>query len=240
MSIERLKELTEKLNFYAHQYYVLDEPVISDYEYDMALRELSALEEKYPEHKDPLSPTSRVGGEVLKGFESVEHAVPMQSLNDAFSKEEISDFDERVKGAISESYEYVVEYKIDGLSVSLEYENGVLVRVSTRGDGNVGEDVTQNLRTIKSIPLRLKDSLPKLEVRGEVFIGKEDFEKLNNERENAGEPLFANARNAAAGSLRQLDSSVANERKLDIYIFNIQSVEGKSFKTLSNAFSMFS
>ena len=231
MSIERLKELTEKLNFYAHQYYVLDEPVISDYEYDMALRELSALEEKYPEHKDPLSPTSRVGGEVLKGFESVEHAVPMQSLNDAFSKEEISDFDERVKGAISESYEYVVEYKIDGLSVSLEYENGVLVRGSTRGDGNVGEDVTQNLRTIKSIPLRLKDSLPKLEVRGEVFIGKEDFEKLNNERENAGGPLFANARNAAAGSLRQLDSSVANERKLDIYIFNIQSVEGKSFKT---------
>lgn len=231
MSIERLKELTEKLNLYAHQYYVLDEPVVSDYEYDMALRELAALEEKYPEHKDPASPTMRIGGEILKGFESVTHSVLMQSLNDAFSKEEILEFDERVKGVLSEEYEYVVEYKIDGLSVSLEYENGLFVRGSTRGDGSVGEDVTQNLKTIKSIPLKLKNPIPRLEVRGEVFIGKDDFEKLNTIREEKGEPLFANARNAAAGSLRQLDSSVTKDRKLDIYIFNIQSAEGKEFKT---------
>ncbi|MBE7028160.1 MAG: NAD-dependent DNA ligase LigA [Ruminococcaceae bacterium] len=231
MSIERLKELTQKLNHYAYQYYVLDEPVVSDYEYDMALRELSALEEKYPEYKDPHSLTSRVGGEVLKGFESVEHLVPMQSLTDAFSKEEVLEFDERVKGVLSETYEYVVEYKIDGLSVSLEYENGILVRGSTRGDGNFGEDVTQNLKTIRSIPLKLKSAPQRLEVRGEVFIGKEDFEKLNREREERKEPLFANARNAAAGSLRQLDSSVTKDRRLDIYIFNIQSSTGKSFKT---------
>ena len=231
MSIKRLKELTQKLNYYAYQYYVLDEPVVSDYEYDMALRELSSLEEKYPEHKDPHSLTSRVGGEVLKGFESVEHLVPMQSLTDAFSKEEILEFDERVRGALSEDYEYVVEYKIDGLSVSLEYENGFFVRGSTRGDGNVGEDVTQNLKTIRSIPLRLKSAPQRLEVRGEVFIGKEDFEKLNKAREERKEPLFANARNAAAGSLRQLDSSVTKDRRLDIYIFNIQSSTGKSFKT---------
>lgn len=231
MSIERLKELTEKLNYYAHRYYVLDDPVISDYEYDMALRELSALEKKYPEAKDPASPTQRVGGEPLKGFESVSHSVPMQSLTDAFSKEEVLEFDERVKNTLNEEYEYVVEYKIDGLSVSLEYENGLLVRGSTRGDGNVGEDVTQNIKTINSIPLKLKNPIEKLEVRGEVFIGKNDFKKLNDTREKNEEPLFANARNAAAGSLRQLDSAITKERHLDIYIFNIQGITGESFKT---------
>jgi len=231
MSIERLKELTEKLNRYAHEYYVLDNPSVSDYEYDMALRELKALEEKYPEAKDPASPTQRVGGAPLKEFQSVAHSVPMQSLNDAFSKEEVLEFDERVKDVLGDGYEYAVEYKIDGLSVSLEYENGILVRGSTRGDGNVGEDVTQNLKTVKSIPLKLKTPIERLEVRGEIFIGKSDFEELNRRREERGEPLFANARNAAAGSLRQLDSSITKDRKLDIYIFNIQQISGKEFKT---------
>ena len=231
MSIEKLKELTEKLTYYAHRYYVLDEPVVSDYEYDMALRELVALEEKYPDAVDPASPTKRVGGAPLSEFDTVEHKVLMQSLTDAFSKDEILEFDERVKNTLNEDYEYVVEYKIDGLSVSLEYENGILVRGSTRGDGQVGEDVTQNLKTINSIPLKLKENVERLEVRGEVFIGKRDFERLNEEKEKAGEPLFANSRNTAAGSLKQLDSSIAAKRRLDIFIFNIQDIVGKTIKT---------
>ncbi len=231
MSVERLKELTEKLNFYAHQYYVLDEPVVSDYEYDMALRELIALEEKYPDFADSASPTKRVGGAPLSEFETAKHKVPMQSLTDAFSKDEILEFDERVKNTLKTDYEYVVEYKIDGLSVSLEYENGLLVRGSTRGDGHVGEDVTQNLKTINSIPLKLKESIERLEVRGEVFIGKADFEKLNEEREKNGEPLFANSRNTAAGSLKQRDAKIAKSRRLDIFVFNIQDIVGKTIKT---------
>ncbi len=228
---KEMKELTEFLTYHAHRYYVLDAPEISDYEYDMALRKLAALEAAHPEFKDPASPTTRVVGQVSEGFTSVEHLVPMQSLNDAFSKEEIQEFDDRVNAALSEDYAYGVEYKIDGLSVSLEYENGILVRGSTRGDGKTGEDVTQNLKTIHSIPLKLPEPIPFLEVRGEVFIGKKDFEKLNEKREKDGEPLFANPRNAAAGSLRQLDSSVAAKRHLDIFIFNIQRCEGKTFAT---------
>jgi len=228
---EEIKKLTEFLHYHAHQYYVLDMPEISDYEYDMALRKLKALEEEYPEFKDPASPTSRVGGQVSEGFESVEHQVPMQSLNDAFSREEVMEFDERVAATLGEPYAYSVEYKIDGLSVSLEYENGVFFRGSTRGDGKTGEDVTQNLKTIHSIPLKLKEAVPYLEVRGEVFISKKDFEALNAQREKDGDPLFANARNAAAGSLRQLDSSIAAKRRLDVFIFNIQRVEGKTFAT---------
>jgi len=226
---KKMQELTDFLHYHAHRYYVLDDPEISDYEYDMALRELMALEEAYPQWKDAASPTVRVVGKVLDGFEQVEHQVPMQSLNDAFSRDEIMEFDERVQGTLHEPYAYSVEYKIDGLSVSLEYENGIFTRGSTRGDGHVGEDVTQNLKTIHAIPLRLAHPVPFLEVRGEVFIGKQDFEAINQRREKRGEPLFANPRNAAAGSLRQLDSAVAAERKLDIFIFNIQRIEGVDF-----------
>ncbi len=227
---KKIKELTALLTYHSHKYYVEDSPEISDYEYDMLLRELKDLEEKYPQFKDPASPTVRVIGNVLEGFESVTHEVPMQSLNDAFSKEEILEFDARVKEAVPDA-EYVTEFKIDGLSVSLEYENGLFVRGSTRGDGNVGEDVTENLKTINSIPLRLSEPVPFLEVRGEVFMPKKVFDKLNAAKEAKGEPLFANPRNAAAGSLRQLDSSVARERELDIFVFNIQKEEGLGIRT---------
>ncbi len=226
----RIEELTKLLTYHSHQYYVLDNPEISDYEYDMLLRELKNLEEKFPQFRDPASPTARVIGNVADGFESVTHIVPMQSLNDAFSKEEVLDFDKRVRDAVGD-VEYVTEYKIDGLSVSLEYENGLFTRGSTRGDGLVGEDVTENLKTINSIPLRLTRSVPYLEVRGEVFMSKATFDKLNADRESKGQALFANPRNAAAGSLRQLDSSIARERNLDIFIFNIQRAEGLDFST---------
>ncbi len=227
---KRIEELTKLLTYHSHQYYVLDNPEISDYEYDMMLRELKDLEEKYPQFRDPASPTTRVIGNVAEGFESVTHIVPMQSLNDAFSKEEVLDFDKRVRDSVGD-VEYVTEYKIDGLSVSLEYENGLFVRGSTRGDGVTGEDVTENLKTINSIPLRLTRPVPFLEVRGEVFMSKSTFDKLNAAREEKGQSLFANPRNAAAGSLRQLDSSVARERNLDIFIFNIQRAEGLDFST---------
>ncbi len=227
---KKIKELTALLTYHSHKYYVEDQPEISDYEYDMLLRELKALEEAYPQFRDPASPTVRVIGSVLEGFQSVSHEVPMQSLNDAFSKEEILEFDARVKEMVPDAT-YVTEFKIDGLSVSLEYENGLFVRGSTRGDGLVGEDVTENLKTINSIPLRLNAAVPYLEVRGEVFMPKRVFDKLNAEKEAKGESLFANPRNAAAGSLRQLDSAIARERQLDIFVFNIQKEEGLNIKT---------
>jgi len=227
---KRIEELTKLLTYHSHQYYVLDNPEITDYEYDMLLRELKNLEDEYPQFRDPASPTARVIGNVAEGFESVTHTVPMQSLNDAFSKEEVLEFDKRVRDSVGD-VEYVTEYKIDGLSVSLEYENGLFVRGSTRGDGITGEDVTENLKTINSIPLRLTRPVPYLEVRGEVFMSKATFDKLNTEREEKGQSLFANPRNAAAGSLRQLDSAIARERNLDIFIFNIQRAEGLSFST---------
>ncbi len=236
---KRIEELTALLTYHSHQYYVLDNPKISDYEYDMLLRELKNLEEQYPEFRDPASPTVRVIGNVAENFESVTHVVPMLSLNDAFSKEEVFDFDKRVRDAVGQ-VEYVTEYKIDGLSVSLEYENGLFVRGSTRGDGITGEDVTENLKTINSIPLRLTRPVPYLEVRGEVFMSKATFDKLNQEKEEKGLPLFANPRNAAAGSLRQLDSSIARERNLDIFIFNIQRAEGLDFKTHHEGLSLLS
>ncbi len=228
---QKIEKLTALLTYHSHKYYVEDSPEISDYEYDMLLRDLKALEEKYPEFKDPASPTVRVIGNVLDGFESVTHEVPMQSLNDAFSKEEILDFDKRVRESVSDKIEYVTEYKIDGLSVSLEYENGLFIRGSTRGDGLVGEDVTENLKTINSIPLRLNSAVPFLEVRGEVYMSKATFDKLNRKNEELGKPLFANPRNAAAGSLRQLDSAICRERELDIFIFNIQREDGLNIKT---------
>lgn len=225
---ERINELVELLNKYAYLYYVEDVSEISDYEYDMMYRELEELESANPDCILPYSPTQRVGDKPLSKFESVHHDVPMQSLNDVFSFEELREFDDRVKKGLDDEYKYCVEYKIDGLSVSLEYVDGVFVRGSTRGNGIDGEDITQNLKTIKSIPMKLNETIT-IEVRGEVFMPRKSFEKLNEERELCGLQLFANPRNAAAGSLRQLDSKITEQRNLDIFIFNIQKIEGVSF-----------
>lgn len=224
---ERVEELTKLLNYHSHKYYVEDAPELSDFEYDAMLRELETLEAENPQLKNPLSPTQRVGGAPVSKFEPVTHEVPMESLQDAFNEGEIMDFDTRVREAIGQT-EYIVEHKIDGLSVSLEYRDGEFVRGSTRGDGITGEDVTQNLKTIYSIPMRLKESIPFLEVRGEVYMAKENFRQINALRESMEESTFANPRNAAAGSLRQLDPKIAAQRKLDIFVFNIQQISGVS------------
>ncbi len=229
---ERMKELRDTLNAHSYLYYVLDTPSISDYEYDMLQRELAELEREHPEEITPDSPTQRVGGQVLEQFESVTHAVPLESLQDSFSHEEVRAFDQKVREQLSD-VSYSVEPKVDGLSVALEYRDGVFFRGATRGDGKVGEDVTENLRTIQSIPMTLPDKLPLLIVRGEVYMPKKVFAALNAEREENGEAHFANPRNAAAGSLRQLDSKIAAKRKLNILIFNLQLAEGKSFATHS-------
>ena len=232
MICERINQLRDELECHNHSYYVDDNPTISDFEYDKLMNELIKLEQENPQLIDPNSPTQRVGGKPLAGFETVAHSVVMESLSNAFSKEELENFDNNVKKATGKSdLEYVVEMKIDGLSVSLEYENGIFVRGSTRGDGVTGEDVTQNLKTIKSIPLRLTNDIPFIEVRGEVFMPIDNFIKLNEHREEQEQPLFANPRNAAAGSLRQLDSKIASQRKLDIFIFNIQQIVGYDVKT---------
>ena len=221
-----MEALRTTLNHYAYQYYVLDDPEVSDYRYDELLRELETLEAQHPEYVTPDSPTQRVGGKLLEGFAQVRHEVPMESLQDVFAVEELFDFDERVRAAGVQPV-YVVEYKIDGLSVSLEYENGLFVRGSTRGDGRVGEDITANLRTIRAVPLRLTRSIPYLEVRGEVYLPAKAFLQLNERRQQEGQPLFANPRNAAAGSLRQLDPAVTATRPLSIFVFNIQRMEGE-------------
>lgn len=226
--IQSLRRELEQANY---EYYVLDNPSMSDYDFDHKLRRLEELEAKYPELVTPDSPTQRVGGKVADGFSEVHHRVPLESLQDVFSFEELNDFDQRVRDALTTGVEYDVEPKVDGLSVALEYENGLFVRGATRGDGQVGEDVTENLKTIPSIPLRLPEALPSLIVRGEVFMPKKSFEQLNADRELKGETLFANPRNAAAGSLRQLDPKIAASRKLDIRVFNIQWAEGKTFTT---------
>jgi len=230
---KRIKELRKNINYHNYRYYVEDKPEIDDFEYDAMYRELEGLESKRPDLVTPDSPTQRVGGKPLEGFAKVVHAVQMQSLNDVFSEEELLAFDQRVRETVGENVEYVVEKKIDGLSVSLEYENGIFVRGSTRGDGLVGEDITQNLKTIRSVPLALREKIPLIEVRGEVFMPKRDFLKLNEEQEAMEQPLFANPRNAAAGSLRQLDPKITAGRKLDIYVFNIQRIEGREFATHS-------
>ena len=222
--------LREELNEHNYNYYVLDTPVISDFAYDKMLRELEELESAHPELITPDSPTQRVGGKALEGFQQVTHRVPLQSLQDVFSPEELLDFDRRVRES-ADSPEYLLEPKVDGLSVALEYENGVFVRGATRGDGQVGEDVTENLRTIKSIPMKLENAPAALIVRGEVYMPRKTFERLNGERELRGEPLFANPRNAAAGSMRQLDPKIAAARGLDMVVFNIQYTDHSPFET---------
>lgn len=223
---QKIEELRKTLRYHSDRYYNDDAPEIEDYEYDMMMRELKGLEEKYPEFDSADSPTKRVGGKADNSFASVEHTVRMESLQDAFSKEEIFDFDRRVKENVSDVH-YVVEPKIDGLSVSLEYVNGEFFRGSTRGDGNVGEDVSGNLRVIHNIPLKLNHALPYIEVRGEVYMPKKSFDRVVDRQLINDEKPFKNPRNAAAGSLRQKDSEVAATRGLDIFVFNIQQIEGK-------------
>ena len=225
---ERIDELNKLTAYYAKKYYDDDDPEITDFEYDMLMVELRNLEKEYPEFIEKESLTQHVGGTVKEGFEKVEHEVPLQSLQDIFDFEELEAFDERVYKTLGTKPEYVVETKIDGLSVSLEYKNGEFIRGATRGNGLVGEDITDNLKTIKHIPKTLTEKIDII-VRGEVFIGKKEFEDMNREREENEESLFANARNAAAGSLRQLDSSIAASRPLDIYIFNVQKSEDVKF-----------
>ena len=216
-----IEALRRELIQAGHEYYVLDKPTMSDFDYDHKLRRLEELEAAHPETVTPDSPTRRVGGQPLDAFTQVRHQVPLESLQDVFDFQELEAFDQRVKGVVPEA-EYVVEPKVDGLSVALEYEDGLFVRGATRGDGQVGEDVTENLRTVRSIPLKISDAPPRLIVRGEVYMPKKVFHALNEERERRGEALFANPRNAAAGSLRQLDPKVAASRRLDIAVFNIQ------------------
>lgn len=225
---EEIAHLTEVLERANHQYYVLDAPEMEDYEYDRLLRRLEELEAAHPELASPLSPTRRVGGEALSKFEKVEHAVPLESLQDVFSPDEVREFDGRVRESVPDAV-YSVEPKVDGLSVALEYVDGAFVRGATRGDGRIGEDVTENLKTIRSIPMHLDGAPHRLIVRGEVFMPRAVFAQLNEAREEEGKPLFANPRNAAAGSLRQLDPAVAAERRLDILIFNLQLAEGREF-----------
>ena len=227
---EEMKQLRETLNAHGYRYYVLDDPQISDYEYDHMLRRLEDLEREHPEEITPDSPTQRVGGPTLSEFAPVEHPVPLESLQDVFNGGEVEEFLERVAGTFPDA-EYSVEPKVDGLSVALEYRDGVFVRGATRGDGRVGEDVTENLRTIRSIPMTLPEKLPRLIVRGEVYMARSVFEEINARRELEGKPLMANPRNAAAGSLRQLDPKVAAQRRLDIAVFNLQLAEGRDFAT---------
>ena len=225
---DRIEELTQLLTQANYRYYVLDDPEMPDFEYDHLLRELEDLEKAHPELAQADSPTKRVGGEALSQFDKVVHPVPLMSLQDVFSMEELDSFLNRVLESEG-SAQFSVEPKIDGLSVALEYVNGIFFRGATRGDGTVGEDVTENLKTIHSIPMRIDNAPPRLIVRGEVFMPKKSFEKLNARQEAEGKPLFANPRNAAAGSLRQLDPKIAAKRGLDIYIFNIQLAEGIAF-----------
>ena len=227
---EKMDRMVEELNAANYRYYVLDDPTMDDRDYDLKLRELEELEQAHPELARADSPTKRVGGEALSKFEKVTHPVPLNSLQDVFSKEELSDFVDRMLAADPNTV-FSVEPKIDGLSVALEYENGHFVRGATRGDGNVGEDVTENLRTIHTIPMVLENAPERLIVRGEVFMPKTSFRRLNRTQEEQGKPLFANPRNAAAGSLRQLDPKIAAKRGLDIYVFNVQLAEGKLFTT---------
>ena len=231
---KQIQKLRDEINYHNYQYYVENNPVISDYEYDMLLKQLEALETQYPDLISPDSPTQRVGGEPAKGFTTVEHKIPMLSLDNAYSYEELQEFDERVKKVVTD-VEYICEPKIDGVSISLIYENGVFKRGATRGDGIKGDDITSNLRTIRSIPLRLQGSeLQNAEIRGEVYFPISSFKKFNKEQEKKGEQVFANPRNAAAGSLRQLDPRIVASRPLDTYLYYI-SYADKDFKSQQNS-----
>ena len=229
MDINELKfkaeELRSKINYHNNRYYNEDSPEISDYEYDMLMRELEKIEEEHPELKTPDSPTQKVGGEAAEKFSPVEHIVPMESLHDSFSHAELLDFDKRVRESVFKPV-YVVEPKIDGLSVSAEYRNGIFVRGSTRGDGVVGEDITENLKTIRTLPMKLSKPVPYIEVRGEVYMSIDSFNRLTQLQEEHEEKVFKNPRNAAAGSLRQKDSKITKSRELDIFVFNVQQNEG--------------
>lgn len=231
---ERIEELRKQVEYHARKYYDEDKPEISDFEYDMLMVELRNLEKEFPEFQSKESLTQKVGGHVKEGFQKVTHEVPLQSLQDVFSIEDVKEYVMKIEQKAEENniepVTYVVETKIDGLSAALEYKNGEFVRGATRGSGLEGEDVTENLKTVKTIPMKLKDKID-ITVRGEVFIAKDNFEKMNQEREENEEELFANARNAAAGSLRQLDSKITAKRPLDIYIFNVQKIEGKEFNS---------
>ena len=231
---ERIEELRKQVEYHAKKYYDDDKPEISDFEYDMLMVELRNLEKEYPEFQSKESLTQKVGGHVKEGFTKVTHEVPLQSLQDVFSIEEVEEWVEKIGQKARENeikdVRYVVETKIDGLSAALEYKEGEFVRGATRGNGLVGEDVTENLKTLKTIPRKINDKI-NITVRGEVFISKKDFEEMNQEREENEEELFANARNAAAGSLRQLDSKITAKRPLDIYLFNVQKIEGKDFNS---------
>jgi DNA ligase (NAD+) len=220
----RIEELRELLNKYNYEYYVLDRPSVPDAEYDRLMQELIALEEQYPEFKTKDSPTQRVGGQPLDAFQKVEHRIPMLSLANAFHEGDLRDFDRRVRQEVGDDVAYVCELKIDGLAVSVRYEDGYFVQGATRGDGVTGEDITENLKTIRSLPLRLKEAVT-LEARGEAYMPKASFERLNEQRKQRGEELFANPRNAAAGSLRQLDPKIAASRHLDLFVYSLADAE---------------
>lgn len=217
---KKVSELRILLNKYGYEYYVLDQPTVPDAEYDRLMQDLLELEERFPELKTPDSPSERIGGKVLDLFEKVEHRTPMLSLGNAFNEQDLKDFDRRIRQAVGDDFSYVCELKIDGLAVSLRYEDGLFIQGATRGDGTIGEDITANLKTIKSIPLRLRENVA-IEVRGEAFMSKRSFEALNKMKEERGEDLAANPRNAAAGSLRQLDPKIAASRNLDVFLYGI-------------------
>lgn len=234
---KEVKELHQRLNQYNYEYHVLDKPSVPDSEYDRLMQQLIQIEERFPQLKTSDSPTQRVGGQVLDLFEKVQHEIPMLSLGNAFNEQDLVDFDRRVTQAVGMDHSYVCELKIDGLAVSLRYENGLFIRGATRGDGTTGEDITANLRTIRSIPLRLREPVS-IEVRGEVFMPKRSFEALNRLKKEREEEPFANPRNAAAGSLRQLDTKIAASRNLDVFLYSIANTEAAGVDSHSGALEL--
>ena len=226
----RINQLRDEISKHSYQYYVLDDPLISDHQYDQLMQELIKMEKEYPQYVRPESPTQRVGGQALEKIASVLHRYPQLNLDNVFSRNDLGEFDRRISRFVA-SYAYVAELKIDGVSIILTYENSVLVTAATRGDGIVGEDVTRNVRTIKSIPLKLRSEVPRLEVRGEIYMPKKEFLRLNEEKEESGERIFANPRNAAAGSLRQLDPGITAKRALSAFIYDIVYIEGHQVET---------